>query len=46
MYDKNIPEILSRIKKDDIVLDVGGWFSPFNRANWVIDLCLMRQDVK
>ena len=24
-------------KPDDLVLDVGGWACPFNRANWVID---------
>jgi hypothetical protein len=37
MYDKNVQEILLQIKKEDIVLDVGGWFRPFNRANWIID---------
>jgi|GEM_PF-1353821 len=31
-------EILDRIKPGDRVLDVGGWASPFNRADWVIDL--------
>ncbi len=31
-------EILARIKPGDRVLDVGGWASPFNRADWVIDL--------
>ena len=29
--------VLSHINPDDIVLDVGGWACPFNRANWVLD---------
>ncbi len=29
--------VLANIKPDDIVLDVGGWACPFNRANWVLD---------
>jgi hypothetical protein len=29
--------VLARIGADDLVLDVGGWACPFNRANWVID---------
>ncbi len=33
----NVEEVLSRIKPNDLVLDVGGWACPFNRANWVID---------
>jgi SAM-dependent methyltransferase len=33
----NVNDILKRIKADDVVLDVGGWASPFNRANWVLD---------
>lgn len=33
----NVDEVLSKIKPDDIVLDVGGWACPFNRADWVID---------
>jgi len=33
----NVKEVLSRIKPNDIVLDVGGWACPFNRADWVID---------
>ncbi len=37
MFPKNVEKVLSAIKPDDIVLDVGGWACPFNRANWVID---------
>lgn len=37
MFPSNIEKVLSKIKPDDIVLDVGGWACPFNRANWVID---------
>ena len=29
--------VLSRIAPHDLVLDVGGWACPFNRADWVID---------
>jgi hypothetical protein len=29
--------VLSRIRPGDLVLDVGGWASPFNRANWILD---------
>lgn len=37
MFEKNVGKFLSMIKSDDLVLDVGGWASPFNRANWMID---------
>ena len=37
MYDKNVNEVLSCVSKDDLILDVGGWGRPFNRANWVLD---------
>jgi len=38
MFEKNVHKILSELKEDDSVLDVGGWFRPFNRANWVVDV--------
>lgn len=38
MYEPNVQKILAQIKEEDIVLDIGGWFQPFNRANWVIDV--------
>lgn len=33
----NVEQVLSRIQKNDLVLDVGGWACPFNRANWILD---------
>jgi len=30
--------ILATLSKDALVLDVGGWAAPFNRADWVLDL--------
>lgn len=38
MLEENVQKVLAQIKTGDIVLDVGGWASPFNRANWVMDL--------
>lgn len=32
---KRLPEM---IKKDDLVLDVGGWFAPLNRADYILDI--------
>jgi len=37
MFHRNIEKVLSKIKSDDIVLDVGAWACPFNSANWVLD---------
>ena len=37
MYAPNAQLILSRLSERDVVLDVGGWACPFNRANIVID---------
>jgi hypothetical protein len=28
---------MSRLQPSDVVLDIGGWAHPFNRANYVID---------
>src|SRR4051812_15068559 len=33
----DIEKVLASIKPDDLVLDVGGWACPFNRANYVLD---------
>lgn len=30
--------ILASLPEDALVLDVGGWAAPFNRADWVLDL--------
>jgi SAM-dependent methyltransferase len=32
-----LDEVSQRIRPADVVLDVGGWASPFNRANYVLD---------
>ena len=37
MFPKNVEKVLLEIKPNDVVLDVGGWACPFNRANWIID---------
>lgn len=38
MFKKNVDLILGQITKSDVVLDIGGWAQPFNRANYVIDI--------
>ena len=40
LYDplsENIKFVMSRIRENDSVLDIGGWWKPFNRADYVID---------
>lgn len=37
-YSGNLDAALARIGKDDLVVDVGGWWKPLNRADHVIDL--------
>jgi hypothetical protein len=37
MLERHAEEILSRLRDSDLVLDVGGWASPFNRAQWILD---------
>lgn len=37
MYEPHVAEVLSRIGPEEVVLDVGGWARPFNRANYVLD---------
>jgi Methionine biosynthesis protein MetW len=37
LYDSNASEILDLVESTDIVLDIGGWACPFNRANYVMD---------
>jgi hypothetical protein len=34
----NVDAALRRIRPSDVVLDVGGWWKPFRRANYVVDL--------
>ena len=37
MYRLNVNRILAMLKPTDVVLDIGGWACPFNRANYVMD---------
>src|SRR6476469_899592 len=38
MLEASVPRILERLGPDDVVLDIGGWYRPFTRADWVLDL--------
>jgi hypothetical protein len=38
MLDQSRERILERLGPDDVVLDIGGWADPFERADWVIDI--------
>ncbi len=38
MLPTSAEAIQSRLGDDDRVLDVGGWYKPFPRADWVLDL--------
>jgi hypothetical protein len=37
VYEPNVQELLARLDDRHLVLDVGGWACPFNRAQWVLD---------
>jgi hypothetical protein len=37
MYEPNVERILAMLRPTDVVLDIGGWARPFNRADWVMD---------
>lgn len=37
MFEPNVQKILSQLSSSDVVLDIGGWASPFNRANYILD---------
>ncbi|MGH7917573.1 MAG: methionine biosynthesis protein MetW [Candidatus Binataceae bacterium] len=37
MLDESAAKVLRLIEDGDVVLDIGGWARPFNRANFVID---------
>jgi hypothetical protein len=37
MWEPNASKILSLLNDGDVVLDIGGWARPFNRANYVMD---------
>src|SRR4051794_2049878 len=38
MLATNVEMVLDRLSESAKVLDVGGWYTPFNRANHVVDL--------
>ena len=37
MLEANVQRVFSSLTDEHQVLDVGGWASPFNRAQWVLD---------
>ncbi len=37
MHKDNLPKVLKAIKDTDVVLDIGGWAHPFERADYVMD---------
>ena len=37
MYEPNVERLLELLGPSDLVLDVGGWACPFNRAQWILD---------
>jgi hypothetical protein len=37
MHETNVKKVLDLLGPSDIVLDIGGWARPFNRANYVLD---------
>ncbi len=38
MLQKNSDIIMAQLQPSDVVLDIGAWAHPFNRANYVVDL--------
>jgi hypothetical protein len=38
VLEVNRDRLLERLGPDDVVLDIGGWGDPFERADWVIDI--------
>lgn len=37
MYEPNVARVLAMLAPTDVVLDIGGWACPFNRADYVMD---------
>jgi len=37
LFEPNVGRILAKLNPSDLVLDVGGWACPFNRAQWILD---------
>ena len=38
VFEPNVQRILQSIGPNDVVLDIGGWACPFNRANYILDV--------
>jgi hypothetical protein len=38
VYEPNVKRIMESLSSEDVVLDIGGWCCPFNRANYVLDV--------
>jgi hypothetical protein len=38
LYEPNVQRILASLSPTDLVLDIGGWACPFNRANYILDV--------
>ena len=38
MLQCNVDKVLSILDDSHVVLDIGGWACPFNRANFVVDV--------
>jgi hypothetical protein len=38
MFQPNVEKILGMLGENDVVLDIGAWAQPFNRANFVVDI--------
>ncbi len=36
MYAPSVKRIMESLSAVDVVLDIGGWCCPFNRANYVL----------
>lgn len=37
MYEPNVARVLSMLAPGDVVVDIGGWACPFNRADYIVD---------
>src|SRR4051794_13540 len=37
MFSKNSDIVMASLNPNDVVLDIGGWAHPFNRANYIMD---------
>jgi Methyltransferase domain len=37
VFEPNVERVMERVGPKDVVLDIGGWARPFNRADYVLD---------